>query len=530
MRNKIITCVAALLTLLVVSCREDSDFFNDYGQGQRLSFGRATQSYAEEFKVFWNGMNQQYTLWDLEAKNGLDWDAVYDEFLPQFEALDEKKEKEEEVTDDELEELLTKLVSPLHDGHMSVTFKNLATGNNVSVSPSDLRNKSRDDYKAASAFSPDLTAYANLKNPNESEIVSTDSIHEYASVSTFPTTYLSEFFTKEDYGMDYIKGKIGELSEMEFPDAEEVILLKQYMSLAQEVSNIQEANSESIRQFNFLVEKYAALKVPGLEEINTDFIEDGITVKYALFKGNIAYFYLSDFALSYYTDPDMTESTFGETKGRAKEDIEKVKEVWEMWFEKIYELKKKGELGGVIIDVRTNGGGLSSDFSYVMGALLPSGSQLEIGKERFKAGVGRYDYSPLLPDVKSALDKGQEGVTEPIVVLANCCSVSMSEITSLSAKALPNAKVIGKRTWGGLCGLVGNNDFTRTYAGYIGEKGVTPVYVYLPCLSQFSLDGELLEGYGVTPDIEVDLDADQFKTTGFDSQLDRALKYIRTGN
>ena len=106
----------------------------------------------------------------------------------------------------------------------------------------------------------------------------------------------------------------------------------------------------------------------------------------------------------------------------------------------------------------------------------------------------------------------------------------MSEITSLAAKQLPNGKVIGKRTWGGLCGLSGASMFSETYTGHIGEKGVTPVYVYLPCISTFALSGECMEGVGVYPDIEVDLDELEFELFGRDAQLERALKYIRTGN
>ena len=34
----------------------------------------------------------------------------------------------------------------------------------------------------------------------------------------------------------------------------------------------------------------------------------------------------------------------------------------------------------------------------------------------------------------------------------------------------------------------------------------------------------------ITPDIEVALDAQLFSTTGRDTQLDRALQFIRTGN
>jgi C-terminal processing protease CtpA/Prc len=45
------------------------------------------------------------------------------------------------------------------------------------------------------------------------------------------------------------------------------------------------------------------------------------------------------------------------------------------------------------------------------------------------------------------------------------------------------------------------------------------------------LDGKIVEGHGVEPDIEVSMDFDAWdKGNGSDSQLDRALQFIRTGN
>jgi C-terminal processing protease CtpA/Prc len=66
--------------------------------------------------------------------------------------------------------------------------------------------------------------------------------------------------------------------------------------------------------------------------------------------------------------------------------------------------------------------------------------------------------------------------------------------------------------------------------GHIGERGKTPVYVYLPSVAAFTLDKKIIEGEGITPDIEVDFDEATFKATGRDTQLDRALQFLRTGN
>ncbi len=42
-------------------------------------------SYAEVFKVFWNGMNSNYLFWDKETVN---WDSMYRAYKPKFDSLD----------------------------------------------------------------------------------------------------------------------------------------------------------------------------------------------------------------------------------------------------------------------------------------------------------------------------------------------------------------------------------------------------------------------------------------------------------
>ena len=105
----------------------------------------------------------------------------------------------------------------------------------------------------------------------------------------------------------------------------------------------------------------------------------------------------------------------------------------------------------------------------------------------------------------------------------------MSETSALCIKALPNGTQIGKRSWGALCALTDNDAHSYNYAGYIGVKGVTSVFGNVPSMASYTLDKQLIEAEGITPDIDVDLDIDLFKATGRDTQLDRALQFIRTG-
>lgn len=52
---------------------------------------------------------------------------------------------------------------------------------------------------------------------------------------------------------------------------------------------------------------------------------------------------------------------------------------------------------------------------------------------------------------------------------------------------------------------------------------------HLPSMASFTLDKKLIEANGLIPDIQLDLDVTLFNSTGQDTQLDRALQYISTG-
>ena len=439
MKNKIMILGAMLLLVLVTSCREESDALQNYAFNDGLAFEKAKKSYAGKFKVLWKALDQNYGIWDYERSQGVDWDAVYDEYLPKYEALD----KRDDVTDDELQKLLEATLAPLHDGHFAAQMENHQTGNFVVTVPSNTRTKERDDFEAMKNTTHNLSAY-------------------------LPAAF----------------GGTGN-----------------------QILDYKEADTH-------------------IAEMG----EYGITVKYALFKDNIAYFYFSGFYLTLYLNDEKYQKIFGKANAATQQLALAVRQAWQAWFDKVQELHASGQLKGVVIDLRNNGGGMLDDNQYVLGSMLPSGG-FEVAFSRFKRGVGRYDYSPLSPFKVPTLETAHETITEPIVVLTNCGSVSMAEITSLGCQSLPNGTLIGKRTHGGLCSLITNPGvYYQNYSGIIGEMNKTPIYLYIPHMTTISKEGKLFEGVGLTPDIEVDLDVTQYQATGRDTQLERALQFCTTGN
>ena len=534
MKHKLFLLVALLLMLTVTSCRQESDALYSYGQNDYLRFREADTCYVGEFKLFWNAMNQNYPLWDYEREFGFDWDAAYDEFLPRFEALDERRGNGEEITDEEYRSLLEDLVRPLHESHMVVDFKNHSTGNYITVDPSALRIYDRDDLNVSSGFSPYLYYFMDYGR-----------LSHYRSASTKVETVVRWFLDRDDktYGWGYVLDRIETLSAKEAAgtiEADEVIELNALKDV-DAACEAYDGNYTDDEKFSWMSQLYqyytnavagtSAQPVPGLMDMDPKYKDVGLDIKSAVLDDGVAYLYMSNFALSPYLSDWSNLGYFTSASQTVLAQNQAIVDVWNNWFYQIQEMKKSGTLKGVIIDVRSNGGGFLYDFQFVLGALLPQDSSFQIGYRREKSGVGRYDYGPLLPDERQALSDPHETITEPIVVLTNCMSASMSEMTAMGAKALSNARVVGKRSWGATGTLSDDPKYySRVYAGCIGEKNKTSVYIYLPMCAKFSMDNKSYEGVGIEPDIEVDFDLDLFNTTGCDTQLERALQYIENGN
>lgn len=499
------------LVLATAGCRKESDVILSYGQNDAIIFHDAGQSFEAQFQALWTGLNCNYGLWDYEMQHGLDWDAVYKEYLPKMKELDQRDEEEDPVTDEELQALYTAILSPLHDGHMVVEVKNLNSGNYIRIFPSRLRNASRPDINEAV---PSMKYYI-TPQAGENQAV------EYGLISTQPFNFVMDQLQTAiqtlDAAIKELEAKGEALTDLQ------QYFLEQYRDAYQELTGFELVTMEDLAYFNeVLTTKYQYIGI-AFEPFDLSNPSSWINMKYMLFDPGIAYLYFSSFRMGQYLK--------GEYMASACQKImsEGVSDVWNKWFAAIQNLHKEGKLKGVVIDVRGNTGGSVDDYVYALGALLPSGGH-DIASARFKTGVGRLDYSPLTPLHFNTMQEEHAVITAPVVVLANCNSVSMAEITCLGAKAMDNAVVMGTTTWGGLCALnPGPENYSFSYASCIGVSGETPFYGYIPTCVAISDELGILEGVGVTPDIPVALDADLLKATGRDSQLERALQYIRTG-
>ena len=163
---------------------------------------------------------------------------------------------------------------------------------------------------------------------------------------------------------------------------------------------------------------------------------------------------------------------------------------------------------GVIIDVRSNGGG-SLKNAYRLASCF-SDRPYHFARQRIKTGPGKEDFSAW----KDMTVQAREGTRFPgqVIVLTNRTSYSATTFFAQIMKMLPNALLIGDQTGGG---------------------GGTPVFGELPngWIYSFSasqtvnLEGDQLE-FGVPVDQKVNIRTidDQ---NGYDTIIETALRLLR---
>jgi tricorn protease len=147
---------------------------------------------------------------------------------------------------------------------------------------------------------------------------------------------------------------------------------------------------------------------------------------------------------------------------------------------------------GLIIDVRNNGGGHTSEL------VLEKLARRVIGWD-----VMRWHQAASYP---------QDARRGPLVALVNQHSASDGDIITAAIRLLGLGPVVGTRTWGG---VIGFDDARELVDGSL---------ITVPQLA-FSFDrlGWGVENYGVDPDVEVDITPDDW-AQGRDPQLETAVR------
>lgn len=167
---------------------------------------------------------------------------------------------------------------------------------------------------------------------------------------------------------------------------------------------------------------------------------------------------------------------------------------------------------GLIIDVRSNGGGSLSNVETLVSRFI--NQETLVGYISHKTGPGHQDFSELYPIKYKPSNRIR--YQKPVVILANRGTFSAANNFVSVMKALPNVVVMGDITGGG-SGLPFSSELPN---GWSIRFSASPIY---------DVNREHTE-FGVAPTegFKMDMDLEQ-ATQGHDSILDRAIAYIATG-
>ncbi len=172
-------------------------------------------------------------------------------------------------------------------------------------------------------------------------------------------------------------------------------------------------------------------------------------------------------------------------------------------------MERANQAEGVIVDIRSNGGGNMSN-AFLLASCFTE-TRYQFAQQRFKNGPGKNDFSPW--QIMSVRPREGLRFDGPVIVLTNRRAYSASTFFAQMMKANPKAKLLGDDTGGG---------------------GGTPVFGELPNGWMYRFSGSQtvdMEGHhleeGVSVDIPVGLRR-RDETRGIDTIIERALLEFNT--
>ncbi len=160
-------------------------------------------------------------------------------------------------------------------------------------------------------------------------------------------------------------------------------------------------------------------------------------------------------------------------------------------------IKSMGNVHGIIFDLRGNSGG---EIEGMPDLFLNERALLYLSRTRNG-------------ETKMFFDPADDAFKGPLVLLIDQLSGSACELFAGSLQATSRAVVVGERS----PGAVMESDMMVFPNGAI--------FMY-PVAQLAMPDGTVLEGYGVVPDIEVELDREMLLKS-VDSQVDAAIRYLQ---
>lgn len=430
------------------------------------SRGDSHKTWAELFEAWHEEMNRSYVFWDLDSPSG-EWDDVLESYLPEFQELDEP------IGESRLQTLQAyrffyDIVALLSDGHYLLQLTddiNDSDDRDIIISPSAIRK-----LKAEGASDSDIFWWYGMDLYSE-EIVKSAFYNE-----------TPENIIRYSLGLDFPEDIPESATESDYPST----VLKEYFLV-----HAAESQPSALKAFEFM----------GVIGITND---------------DILYIMPSSFPFAAYHQDAMDGKIDGEYTG-----------LMLSWRERLIDELDAIRRGtstakGIVIDLRGNRGGYSSDLTYIWGNMLSE--DITIGYTRRKIGPNRLSYGAWQPWIVSAVS--DKPLDIPIVVLVNSTTASCGELSTMIFRALAedshDVTIMGTATMGAH-GAVPEKAEEYNAGSFAIEPWIK--LTYTAGSETVYRDGVSYEGKGIPVDIEVPWDYEAFMA-GNDARLSAGLAQV----
>ncbi len=409
------------------------------------------------FLQYWNVMNMEYAHFDIETD--LDWDAVYEKYLPLFRKLDYSN------VNDSLKAFryFKEIAINIDDGHYDLIIRDNFR-NSLLMSPSRERKWAQRTGKSYLSF-PDVI----WSMEQYGHIVSVDGV---ADIET------EDDEESEAEILAYYEEAVEGYSEVTKLTSANAFHTGKGFSASQGYSFKSIAESDDGTKLN---EQDSAWN-----EVIAAFNIDGFSYYYGVTEDNIFYFYFSSF-ISYMNTPLSEPLLFREILSEEQRssldgnyqkfhdylwdkssgydltgNIKDIEGIGKM-FDALASIGKTGtctmtnsfgveetyDIDGVIMDLRSNSGGDNSTLETIFGSFFSS--ETKFAETKYKDGYSRFEYGPWIDmSIEQSFCTADKDFDKPFVVLTNGNSISCAELSASIAKnIMKNGAVIGGATYGG---------------------------------------------------------------------------------
>ncbi|CAM3704200.1 S41 family peptidase [Elizabethkingia occulta] len=533
------------------------------------------KSYADLFQLYWKTMDDRYNyFYEQKRRDGMDWNAVYREYYPKFAELKsfqnlDYSPNQREYESNKAKQYFKDIIDPILDRHFVVRvlfpqprtpllsdtltfYGGMKTSNRKSQisyaykeKTSYMREKLMDGYMDYESFDDkNKLQYSMLGG----RLKSNQDIY-YLTFPSFnfilggkallfgkgkyfnPSSDDRSILTSAEIDNNPLFKNIKNEDNKKYVKEVSLEVLKKYNDFV---------TSAGAKDFSYLMNKFKedeilsddllksidklnAYQIPDMQIRN--FNGEKILPLYFLLRLGLVNENNTPYFLWFAQRIGEHINAFGITEFVV--DSKKIKEIAPLYQQFLNPLRQ-GTIKKLIIDLRGNGGGAAVDINNFVSRFITNTTTFAY--QRTKEGSGRFNYTQWVPQIIRPHRFAMPNKI-PMVILTDKRSVSMSEISTLAWKSQGKQVLsVGDYTYGGTAGLTSNYD---DYNGGLNTYGSKNQYVadrilfYMPAMATKDMNGDVIEGIGIKPDIYVDpptaQEVEEMKNSP-ETHIDRTLR------